>query len=262
VTCRLCGSSQLRPFYTQGNDKQFHFYRCPECSLVNLDLTHGTNQEKYGEVFVEHCDESAKQNRMQIRSWKYIKGIHPAGFVGKVLDIGCGNGALLRMAQLDGWEIQGVELLESLAEGASRSLNTEIIQCDFLEWEPTMSDCYDLIVMRHVLEHIPDCREVIDKCAQLLAPGGRLYFEVPNIDGLTFKMKRFGERTGIHRHIYKDNYIPGHCNEYNRQSMMYLASTAGMQVVHWSTYSSKASMDWLYQLWPIATKARAVLTKQ
>ena len=45
--CRLCGSSDLHLFYTQGNRDQYRFYRCAGCLLVNYDLAGGLNQGKY-----------------------------------------------------------------------------------------------------------------------------------------------------------------------------------------------------------------------
>ena len=260
MQCRLCGNSELKLFYTQGNEGKYRFYRCPECSLVNLDMSEGLDQEKYGEAFIEHSDESAKQNRMQKRSWLFIRDLLPAGTKGMILDIGCGNGSLLHMAMKDGWIASGMELLPELAEGASRSLGIEVLQCDFQEFEPNPCDRYDLIVMRHVLEHIPDCNGTIGKCTGMLTPGGSIYLELPNINGISFRMKRLSKRLGIRRHRYRTGYVPGHCNEFCRSSMEYLARSAGLRLVHWSTYSSKSGMDFLYRMIPTATKARVLLS--
>ncbi|HET9385021.1 MAG TPA: hypothetical protein VFO67_07720, partial [Gemmatimonadales bacterium] len=47
MICKLCGSSDLRLFYTQGDQRQFKYYRCPKCRLVVYDTQTGVSQEKY-----------------------------------------------------------------------------------------------------------------------------------------------------------------------------------------------------------------------
>ena len=48
MVCRLCGNENLRIEYKQGNNDEFHFYRCKECKLINYDMTGGMDQQKYG----------------------------------------------------------------------------------------------------------------------------------------------------------------------------------------------------------------------
>jgi len=47
MTCKLCGSAELKLFYIQGDRRQIKFYRCPRCRLVVYDTRTGVNQEKY-----------------------------------------------------------------------------------------------------------------------------------------------------------------------------------------------------------------------
>jgi SAM-dependent methyltransferase len=43
----------------------------------------------------------------------------------------------------------------------------------------------DILLSAHVLEHVPDTDRALDGVARLLAPGGRLYLQVPVLDGVT-----------------------------------------------------------------------------
>lgn len=46
-------------------------------------------------------------------------------------------------------------------------------------------DALDVILTPHVLEHVPDTDRALDEIARVLAPGGRLYLQVPVLQGAT-----------------------------------------------------------------------------
>ena len=56
-SCRICGSKNIYLYYTLGNNRQFKYYRCRKCDLVNYDLEGGLDQEKYAAEFVDPTDE-------------------------------------------------------------------------------------------------------------------------------------------------------------------------------------------------------------
>ena len=261
MRCRLCGADDLRLFYTQGEDGRYRFYRCRNCGLVNLDLSTGLDQRKYRDPHPPGSSSSKRRSAMMERSWRFLAK-HLSGMRGgSILEVGCGDGSFLEPALAEGWKVAGIELLQELAERASGRLGITVEACDFQDYRPRAGEDWDLVVMRHVLEHIPDCKGSIAKCASMLAPGGILYLELPNIDGLSFRLKRTAGRLGLRKPRYRPGYVPGHCNEYCRSSLRWLAETAGLEMIHWSTYSSKRWMDQFYRLFPVATKARALLAR-
>src|SRR5262249_17902791 len=76
---------------------------------------------------------------------------------GRVLDVGCGRGLLLREFRERGWQVEGTELSEFAAAFARDVLKipVAIAPADALPWP---DGTFDAVSMWHVLEHLPDVR--------------------------------------------------------------------------------------------------------
>jgi trans-aconitate methyltransferase len=138
----------------------------------------------------------------------------------RVLDVGCGQGELLRdlAARLPGARISGSDLsAQSLVDTRKRNRDFELFSLNiaeprFSETYPARLGSFDLVVCSEVLEHIPDDHLAARNLAALLAPGGVLIATVPG-----GKMSRFDQRIGHQRH-------------YRHQQLEQLLSGAGLQV--------------------------------
>lgn len=259
MKCRLCGGNDLSLYYTQGSEDQFRFYKCSKCELVNLDLT-GLNliehQEKYATEYLDPDDPFI--NRGSLASYQFICCHLPQP--GRFLDVGCGNGALLAAAQREGWDVRGLELSEFLAKNVRERFGIKVEVSDFLTWRPTDSG-FDLVSLRHVLEHLPDSLGAMGSINQLLRRGGHALLEFPNIEGISFNVKRSLAKVGLHKKTYADSWRPGHCNEFSRNSFRYLAEQKGFSVKVWETYAYSPIKNFLYNHIPIGTKARVLVEK-
>lgn len=260
LTCRLCGYSPLKPFYTQGNSDEFAFHRCPNCRLVNYHLADGLDQEKYAVVFVDPLDEQHRRNIAQTVTHLFLKRWIPTP--GRLLEIGCGNGRLLHLARRDGWDVSGLELSPFLAESVTARLGIEVVVADYMEYSPGKGEVFDLVLLRHVLEHLMDPKRAMMGIAALLKEGGYALLEFPNIDGLDTRLKRWMRVTGLHRKKYSDAWRPGHCNEYCRQSFEYLLGETGFELVVWETYSFRPFSNFVFNRLHIGNKARAIIRKR
>lgn len=259
VRCRLCDGGRLRPYYRQGNAGQFVFYKCRDCGLVNLDLA-GLNvtehQEKYATEYPDPDDPHI--NRGSFASWRFLR--KHLRTPGSFLDVGCGNGALLKSAREEGWTVKGLELSPFLAEQVRERLGIEVEAADFLEYD-LPGERFDLVSLRHVLEHLPDSKKAMGKINHLLKPGGYALLEFPNIEGISFRTRRGLEKAGLHRKRYPADYRPGHCNEFSRKSFARLAGQTGFRVVVWETYGYSPIKNFLYNRIPVGTKARVLVRK-
>ena len=255
----MCGSEDLRLFYTQGNRDEFRFYRCRRCRLVNYDLSTGLNQEKYAVAAPDPRDDGAAANRGPTKTFDFIRRRLPCR--GKLLDIGCGNGRLLWLARRAGFEVAGLELSSSLADRVRRELGVDVIAADFLSMADEPASCCDVVVLRHVLEHLPDPLAAMGRIRARLAPSGHAVLEFPNIEGWDLALKRILRRAGLHRKRYPANYQPGHCNEYGRASFRFLLQKTGFELVRWETYSLNAAQNLLFSVLPVANKARALIRR-
>lgn len=102
----------------------------------------------------------------------------------RVLDVGCGLGGPARvLAERWGCRVDGVDLSPSRCAAAERL--TRLVgladrvsfRCgDFLELELPAAG-YDAVIGQSSLVHFADKRRLVERCARLLAPGGRLAVE-------------------------------------------------------------------------------------
>lgn len=259
--CRLCRGEELTPYYRQGNDGRFVYYKCAVCSLVNLDLSAGMDQAQYTDEWVDPRDESARQNRENDASFDFILKHVPGP--GNFLDVGCGHGRLLFRAMQAGWQVKGIELSAPTAERVSQTLGVTVVSGDFMEnpVDPHDAGRYDLISLRHVLEHLPDSRLAMTRIRQMLAADGRLLLEMPNIEAWDKRLKRWLVNRGLYERRYPEGFMAGHCNEFCRESLEYLLRETGFRLLRWETYSKKGTGNLIYNRWPIGNKARALVQR-
>lgn len=255
--CPLCGGTENRISFRQGDGGQFEFRRCLSCRLVWYDPARGLDQGKYSRSLPDPLSGEGAANVSQTASWSFIRQTLPGR--GSLLDIGCGNGRLIHLAAGDGWRAEGVEIDPGAAEQVSRRTGLPVHAGLFPGAMPSLPGKYDLVVLRHVLEHIPDPVAAMDALRSLLAEGGRALLEFPNIDSLDARWRRLSGRLGIHRKRYSPGYVPGHCCEYCRESFEFLLRRSGMVLERWETYSSRPFMSSLLRIVPVGGKARALV---
>jgi len=259
MQCRLCNNNKLVFYYSQGYNDEFKFYKCNSCGLVNYDLLSGLNQIKYSEYYTDPFDESAKINIKQKQTFRFIKSNLKT--CGKAFDIGCGNGKLLYLLKMDGWSVKGLELSPRLAESIQERLQIKVEIADFLRYDPPHLDLFDVVILRHVLEHLPDPLLAMKKINSFLDLGGHAILEFPNIEALDLKFKRFLQRKNIYQKKYDKNYKPGHCNEYSKSSFEHLAAMTGFNIVVFETYSLNEFKNFFYNRVPIGNKIRTIIQK-
>lgn len=98
---------------------------------------------------------------------------------GRALDAGCGAGRLLRLLARAGWEAEGLERDPQAAARARTSSGRPVTVGDFLG-APLPAGAFRLVVLHHVLEHLPDPAAAVRRAAELLGPGGTAVFVYPN----------------------------------------------------------------------------------
>jgi SAM-dependent methyltransferase len=257
VTCKLCGSESLRLFYRQGNRRQYSFYRCPHCRLVIYDARTGVSQAKY--VLQEvNPDGRTRQNRAHRQTYQFIRRY--ARPPGRLLDLGCGDGTILVWARRDGWDVRGVELFPEQTALLRERLQLLVETADITSYVGDPGSA-DVVVLTHVLEHLPDPVGALRKIRELLVPGGVAVLEFPNIDGLDQKLRRLLERLHLHRRRYAATYVPGHVQEFCRASFDFACRRAGLSLERWETYAVNPVKYLLYRALPFGNKARVLVRR-
>ena len=170
---------------------------------------------------------------------------------GPLLDIGCGRGTFLHLAKQQGWKVTGLELNAELADFVQRKLNIETIHGNLFKVDvPT--NHYSVVTLFDVLEHLYDPVRALERCREILRPGGLVVVKSPSWRMQYFKefLKRaFGVGSGDIAGI-------GHINQFAPSSIRTAFRKAGLNCVsvipartllpamRGASFSVKRTMDW------------------
>jgi SAM-dependent methyltransferase len=161
VECRSCGMRFLS------------VQPAPEAFAELYSAAYFEQDFRCGRSDAAYFDESAFHDEDQALLDEFARH----GPVGRLLEVGCAGGWLLKHARERGWQIQGVEISDAGVTHA-RSLGLEVFHGD-LRSARLPSGSFDVVYMGDVLEHVPDCRAVLAETRRVLAPGGRLHLRGP-----------------------------------------------------------------------------------
>ncbi|WP_150138210.1 bifunctional 2-polyprenyl-6-hydroxyphenol methylase/3-demethylubiquinol 3-O-methyltransferase UbiG [Candidatus Enterovibrio escicola] len=103
----------------------------------------------------------------------------------KLLDVGCGGGILTESMAREGADVTGVDigkLVLTVARAHALETNTKVtyILSTAEEHASTHKGKYDIVTCMEMLEHVPDPASIIVACAQLVKPGGHVFFSTLN----------------------------------------------------------------------------------
>ena len=183
LSCPSCGRHHIKdrwPYHKEV-EKRFVIW-CGSCGFgwqkpfpSAQELTQlYSNQPVYG---LHHVSES--QGGFPIRLKRISDLISKRG---RLLDIGSGIGHFLKIARDDGWQVEGIEPRPEAVKYCYETFGIKVHQ-GFLENFVCQSEFYDVITLWDVLEHVSDHIQFLEKCIQLLAPGGILVIAIPNASG-------------------------------------------------------------------------------
>ncbi len=109
-----------------------------------------------------------------------------AGMEGQtVVDVGCGGGILSESMAARGANVTGIDLSEKALKVAKLHLLESGQQVDYrkITAESLAQEKphhFDIVTCMEMLEHVPDPMSVIQSCANLVKPGGWVFFSTIN----------------------------------------------------------------------------------
>ncbi|MFP5441745.1 MAG: bifunctional 2-polyprenyl-6-hydroxyphenol methylase/3-demethylubiquinol 3-O-methyltransferase UbiG [Gammaproteobacteria bacterium] len=103
----------------------------------------------------------------------------------RVIDVGCGGGILAesmarRGAVVTGIDMGGAPLEVARLHAQKEGVSLEYRQGTAEELAAERAGQYDVVTCMEMLEHVPDPAAVIAACAQLVKPGGHVFFSTIN----------------------------------------------------------------------------------
>lgn len=134
-------------------------------------------------AYKEYPFECAMPSHMHAVLWPVVRSLsEPLRPGARVLDAGCGNGAMAGAYQKLGCAVVGVDMSESgiaIARAAYRETRFERMEIDEGILRRLDEPPFDLVVSTEVVEHLYDPRLYARGCFAALKPGGRLVMSTP-----------------------------------------------------------------------------------
>lgn len=144
----------------------------------------------------------------------------------RILDVGCGNGALLATYRDRGWSLVGLEHSKSgIAVGREAYPEIEFHQADATDRFPDMGQ-FDCIISAEVVEHVYDPQGFARNCYSALRPGGLIALSTPYHGYL--KWLAIALLNGMDRH-HTSLWTGGHIKFWSYRTLGELLATAGFQ---------------------------------
>lgn len=108
-----------------------------------------------------------------------------------VVDVGCGGGILTEVLARAGAHVTGIDLGRAALAAAEAHRQTSGLAITYrrVDAESLAGQCpagFDVAVCMELLEHVPDPSSIVQACARLVRPGGRVFFATLNRTPLAY----------------------------------------------------------------------------
>jgi len=210
----------------QAVDGQVHWAVCPHCQTIQKVLDddwHRMMEAIYASYDINH---QAGGDEPRLFNTDFGSGPRSAILLklvlsrialpdaGRLLDVGCSNGNLLKTfhAERPRWRLFGSEISDGWRDTVQALPGVEDF---YVGREPTFPLTYDVISLSHVVEHVPDPANLLRRLSASLAPGGFMVIATPNI-----------------RQNPIDLLIADHCSHFDENSIAQMLIEAGFEIVH------------------------------
>lgn len=190
------------------------------------------------------------KERMQVRDYadtrKYLAHLYPER--GKLIELGCGMGFLLKAFAEDGWDVTGIEPDRGFCEYIEKKQGLKALPT-ILEDSGIPENSVDVVVFLHVIEHVPDPLATLEAIHRVLKPGGHLVLETPRYDSLMFRLLQHRERSLS---------CDGHIYFFTTDTLRKLTEKAGFKTRQWRYVGRSLSMDRLAWNLGVMSKSKGV----
>lgn len=242
MKCRLCGAPSAKTYTVRemmlGTRDRFEYSECGSCGALqrlelDLDVSRYYPSTYYAFAVTPPGRARACVRAVRSRIWlspsspfrevlrliwrhpmyEWVRRLHPRVST-RILDVGCGRGRLLRqLSEARYKSLTGLDpFLPPVVETppAVRMIRARLEEID---------GKFDLIMLHHALEHIPDQQSAMRAIARLLSAGGHCVIRVPTVSSYAWEH-------------YREDWFqldaPRHCVLHSIESLRRLGETSGL----------------------------------
>ncbi len=245
VACPLCRSERREPLYTEHG--AIGVSRCLACALIYTSPRLRAPEQVYcgdAALYYEEARLIFDGKTGHHRDPNYlaeIQTLEQYKKIGKILDVGCNMGMLLRLAMKRGWNCVGLEPSPSLAELAKK--HGFPVWNHFLHDVPeSENESFDAVAFSDVFEHITEPLPFLQHAARLLKSDGVLYVRVPNAMWNIFKQRMLAVVGKHPRQGLWDAYE--HVVHYTDQTLRAMLTKSGFRILKLSTEAPIQTPNW------------------
>lgn len=156
----------------------------------------------------------------------------------KALDVGCGGGILTEAlarheALVTGIDMGEAPLAVARIHAAESELDIEYRQITAEEIASEQPQAFDTVCCLEMLEHVPDPASVVQSCADLVKPGGKLFFSTINRNPKSFLFAVVGAEYVLNllpkgTHEYKKFIRPSELTRWCREANLLVEEVVGV----------------------------------
>ena len=203
IKCSRCGLTITSPRPTAGHIGKYY-------TSVDYISHSGKSKTLFDKIYL-----SARNITLR---WKYklIKDYFPPP--GNIIDFGCGTGEFLNIMKKKNWRVTGIEPNETARQKANQLLDNKVSK-DLTELK---NERAEVITLWHVLEHVHDLNNTLQKLKSLLSPQGHIIIAVPNPNSHDSKH---------YENTWAGYDVPRHLWHFTQSTMTALLNKNGLKVV-------------------------------
>jgi len=157
----------------------------------------------------------------------------------RALDVGCGGGILTEALASRGASVTGIDMAEkplgvARLHKAESGADVEYLRSTAEALAATRPGQYDIVTCLEMLEHVPSPATVISACAELVRPGGDVFFSTINRNPKSFLFAIVGAEYVLKllprgTHEYEKFIRPSELDGWARDAGLTLKGSIGMQ---------------------------------
>ena len=129
----------------------------------------------------------------------------------RVLDVGCGTGALTTPLSRAGFSVTGVDVSQAMLDQIAKSRRVVKQVGDVLDSRlglPSKFGEFDAVVSRWLLPHFPNWRRILSNMSDVLANRGVMYVDFPNPEHYRLALQLSGNSETSHGYSFQDDADP------------------------------------------------------